>query len=370
MPTSNSGTRHVSLFVPELLSGLRFLKDIPKQDVPELPATQLLLSRATQKHGGFEDFHDGVCFLTGITSTKHQDLPIAAITVATENKLTSDSNLDYFIFAEPVVMKADRDSVVLLESLKPDLSLCGSSSDLSNKLTRTESETLVTEINQHFCDEPWKLHLTKNAAWYFILDSETSISTTNIAKVLLQNTKTFIPKGESARYWRKIINEIEMLLFASTVNAKRLEQNKTTVTSLWLWGGGKIPDKSNAENSDMIWGENDFLQSVALFVDIPFKFITQQSVTELIKVEDFKHVVIVNTILKKHWQQQDLYSWLKALKELELNLLEPLLNSLRKKRIDTLILYQDKKEYFRITRKNIKSWWKPVKSLKTLSELL
>lgn len=367
-PVRNSGARHVTLFVPELLSGLCFVKDMPQQDVPKLPAIQLLLSRATQQQDDYDDFYQGVCVLSGIAEKTNQDIPAAAITVASEKQLTAQNNSEFYIFAEPVVMKPDRDSVVLLKSLKPNSFISGSDPDC---LTFDESEQLISDINKHFVDEPWVLYQTQKSAWYFSLESRTSIRTSNITKVLLKHTQTYLPKGDDAGYWRKIVNEIEMLLFSSKVNAKRVEQNKITVTSLWLWGGGRIPDLNNSnKKNDIILGADDFLKSISHFVNIPFKSLAQQSITELISMYNFKYFVIVNTILKSHWQQRDLYSWFDALEKINAGLFEPLLKSLGKGDIDSLCLHLDEKNKLKITRRNAKRWWRPVKSLEKLSNLL
>ncbi|MFV2061509.1 MAG: hypothetical protein ACC653_12560, partial [Gammaproteobacteria bacterium] len=263
MSTSHSGTHHISLFVPELLSGIQLLKDLPKSDVPKLPALQLLLTRASKSKQGFSDFYQGVTNLTGIHSQQHE-LPLAAITVAVDKKLNRETNSDYFIFAEPVVMKADRDTVVLLESLKPTLS--------ENSLTLDDSKKLISEINQHFNDEPWQLNITNQGDWYLILNSNTAIQTTNIAAVLYNNAQAHLPKGDDARYWRKIINEIEMLLFSSSVNETRVKENKPAVISLWLWGGGVIPETENLNSSFELWSgdDNSFLKSLALFLSYQY----------------------------------------------------------------------------------------------------
>jgi len=373
MPNSsvnNSETRHVSLFVPELLSGTQFLTDIPKAEIPKLPATQLLLSRASQKPDQqwdcFDDLYQGVCVLSGVTISKlnsgQQDLPIAAITVAVDKEITCESSTDYFMFAEPVVMQADRDTVVLLESLRP--------TESENSLSFDECKELIAEINHHFADEPWQLDMTEKGDWYLILNSRTAITTTTLSTVLLKNAQEFMPKGTDAQYWRKIINEIEMLLFASKVNEKRIENNKPSVVSLWLWGGGQIPAVINSDTSScVLCGDIDFLKSLSQFITAPFISIKTQSINDLL-LTDFNHLILVNTALKVCWQRRDLYAWIDTIKEIETNLMKPLLTSLHHGDIDSLSIYQEDNISFTITRRLAKSWWKRVKSFDSFSSLL
>ncbi len=351
---SNSGTRQVSLFVPELFAGLRFFNDIPKQEVPKLPALQLLLTRSTATNEGFNDYSFGVCTLAGIDISTQCDVPLAAISVAadTEIKINKNSNTDYFIFAEPVVLKADRDSVVLIDSML-------------HELTRDESERLITEINHHFVDEPWELQMTSNGEWYMTLHSNFDITTNNVSSVILKNTQEYLPIGSDARYWRKIINEIEMLLFASHVNVEREQQNKATVTSLWLWAGGTVPKiVDTSVHCDLILADDNSFAALTEYLAIPFKTFNE---TVTLNVQ---HEIIVITGLQALWQQRDLFSWIEALKKLEKELFEPIVTNLRKGELDVLSLYEDKKNKLSCTRRNVKSWWKPVKSLTSLSSLL
>ncbi len=366
---SSSGTRHLALFVPELLSGLRFLNNIPTQDVPNLPALQLLLSRVTTQQDGFDNYYLATCEFAGISVSKKYDVPLAGIAIASEKKLTSDINSDFYMFAEPVVMQADRDSVVLVASLQSDISL--TPSQVTTNLSNDESIQLITEINQHFADEPWTLHLSEAGAWYLNSKVNYSLLTTTISNVLFKNTQDFLPQGDDVRYWRKIINEIEMLLFASEVNAKRIANNKATVSSLWLWGGGKIPEVTPKNtNLDLILGDNHFLQSISQLLSIPYKPLSKTSLNNSSIFESYKNIIVVNTQLSLCWQQRDIYSWITVLKQLESELFVPIVSRLRKGFIDSLSLYQNKNETFVINRRHSNRWWKPVKPLTTLSSKL
>jgi len=373
MSTMSSGTRQVSIFVPALVSGLAFLNELPNQELPTLPATQLFFTRTKKIQDGFENYFQGVCSLLGITSTDSNDLPLAAMTLAAENNLNSNNNSDYFIFAEPVVMRADRDSVVLVSSLIPvgQVGMIPENSNTAenNALSLEESVELIEEINLHFSDEPWKLKINTNGAWYLILSSKFDIQTINISSVLLKNTQEFSASGNDARYWRKIINEIEMLLFSSKVNESRMGKNKLTVTSLWLWGGGKIPEIHQDKNI-LVYAEDNFMKSVSKFTNSEFKLMSQSSTALLKFSETVDHVIMLDTELQMYWQQRDIYSWLEALKKIEINLIQPLLDILRKGEIDSISLYQDNNTRYYITRSAIRRWWLPVKSLDKISSRL
>ena len=50
-----------------------------------------------------------------------------------------------------------------------------------------------------------------------------------------------MPTGERHPYWRKIINEIQMLMYNSPVNQGRRARAVLMANSLWLWGEGRMP---------------------------------------------------------------------------------------------------------------------------------
>ncbi len=52
----------------------------------------------------------------------------------------------------------------------------------------------------------------------------------------------FLPVGDKAGAYRKLIGEIEMLLHESPANARRGSAGLVPINSLWLWGGGFAPE--------------------------------------------------------------------------------------------------------------------------------
>ncbi|MEM8816279.1 MAG: hypothetical protein AAGE85_10645 [Pseudomonadota bacterium] len=52
----------------------------------------------------------------------------------------------------------------------------------------------------------------------------------------------WMPRGESAAAYRRQLSEIEMALHEHPVNAERMQSGRFPVNSLWLWGGGTLPE--------------------------------------------------------------------------------------------------------------------------------
>lgn len=53
----------------------------------------------------------------------------------------------------------------------------------------------------------------------------------------------YLPTGDYTTLHRNILSEIEMALHEHEVNVRRVNEGLQPVNSLWLWGGGKAPEK-------------------------------------------------------------------------------------------------------------------------------
>jgi len=77
------------------------------------------------------------------------------------------------------------------------------------------------------------------------LRADVPISTSGVPAYVVDghNPADFLPSGEHTRTHRNILSEIEMALHEHEVNLRREDSGQPPVNSLWLWGGGRAPDK-------------------------------------------------------------------------------------------------------------------------------
>jgi len=54
----------------------------------------------------------------------------------------------------------------------------------------------------------------------------------------------YLPKGEGADEYRKLISEVEMAIHEHEVNRSRAGRDLPPINSLWIWGGGKAPERT------------------------------------------------------------------------------------------------------------------------------
>lgn len=78
------------------------------------------------------------------------------------------------------------------------------------------------------------------------LRAERPISTAAVPSYVVDQREPgeFLPSGEHTAMHRNILSEIEMAMHEHEVNLQRMEAGKQPVNSLWLWGGGKAPEKT------------------------------------------------------------------------------------------------------------------------------
>jgi hypothetical protein len=51
----------------------------------------------------------------------------------------------------------------------------------------------------------------------------------------------YLPQGPAGRRWRRLLNDIQVVLHQHPLNVSRRQRGLPPVNSLWLWGGGRLP---------------------------------------------------------------------------------------------------------------------------------
>lgn len=79
---------------------------------------------------------------------------------------------------------------------------------------------------------------------YGYLRCEHPISTSSVPAYVVdqRDPGEFLPSGEHTVSHRNILSEIEMSLHEHEVNERRVSEGMQPVNSLWLWGGGMVPE--------------------------------------------------------------------------------------------------------------------------------
>lgn len=341
------GESTLTLYIPDLFGFQSTLSKLSKDELSQLPAVKFpvlekWLSRGSVEKSAHQD--DVVFSEFGLSVDKNIDKPFAALSLLAETTVDVEINTDsYWLRADPVNMQADGDTALLVAH-----------DELA--LSQEEANKLVEHINTHFTDEPWTLYTFAPHRWYLHLEKSIDLITTPIAKVLGGDVNRFLAIGDDANYWWKIINELQMLLHGTNVNFERESRNIVTANSVWLWGGGCLPENNLNSHYDNILTNNIFFSGLGYhcgFDVLPLN-------DDFLKNIEVGNNFVVLDMLSEHVQRRDLYSFMKTLSEIEINFLTSCNDLLLKGKVNKIKLITDT-GIIVVTKKSLRRWWKRAK---------
>lgn len=96
-------------------------------------------------------------------------------------------------------------------------------------------QTLIDAFNALFADEGLRLQMSAQRRWYLCLDSAHDIHFSDLTDVLHNNIDGHMPTGTQAAYWRKLLNETQMLFHQ--INQQHAIPAASVINSIWPWEG-------------------------------------------------------------------------------------------------------------------------------------
>ncbi|MDT3736039.1 MAG: hypothetical protein ROZ00_07430 [Denitratisoma sp.] len=194
----------------------------------ELPALHALLGRGRRMRRPAVPAERWLCEAFGIAGEELRELPIGALRLLGEGR---DPGKDAWLCADPVHLRFSRNTLVV-DAAGPDLGM-------------DEAAQLATALNDHLADfgEFLAPHPRR---WYLRPRKPPRIATHPPAAVAGRTLEPFLPQGEEARDWRRLINEAQVLLHNHPLNTAREAAGRATANSLWPWGAGILPDTAKA----------------------------------------------------------------------------------------------------------------------------
>jgi hypothetical protein len=179
------------------------------------------------------------------------DYPLAAITAHADGL---DAHEGYWLRADPVHLVLQRDSFSLSEPV-PML------------MTTEHAQLLMATLNSHFLSEGLEF-IQGNSSWYLRLADDAQVQTNLPSVAIGKNIHGYMPQGAYAAKWRSMLNEVQMLLFEHPVNQLRESQGNLAVNSIWLSGGGYLPNQFNVQDVELILTDSPLSQGLAKLAGI------------------------------------------------------------------------------------------------------
>lgn len=275
-----------------------------------LPALGMLLGRGRRTRRPAVPAERWLCEIFGVQGG---ELPCGALRLLGEGIAPG---ADAWLCADPVHLAFSRDTLVI-DAAAPDLG-------------REEAAQLVAALNAHLC-EFGEFVAPHPRRWYLRARRRPRIVTHPPAAVAGRTLSPFLPQGEDAREWRRLINEAQVLLHNHPVNAAREAAGRPTANSLWPWGAGVLPDAAGTP-APRLHSDQPLALGLAKLAGVPAAALPQGCGAAVPPGLTFLDT------LAEAAQRLDAAAWRAGLLELEARWFAPLLAALKARRVRGLRL--------------------------------
>ena len=141
---------------------------------------------------------------------------------------TGHRDEDFWLRADPVGLLAGAADAGLVEDVS---------------LTRDEAGRLTETITEHLAGSDYRLETPDVRRWYLGCPAALEAQTTSPRQVAPAGVAASLPKGQDGAALCSLMTEFQMLLHDHAVNREREARGEAPVNALWLWGGGRFPER-------------------------------------------------------------------------------------------------------------------------------
>lgn len=278
----------------------------------------------------------------GYKTPDANSLPAGKIRWAADFKQTAP---EFCLCADPVHMLADIDHARLMDAS-------------SLKLSQAESEHYIHNLNKVFATDGLEFVASSPDRWYLTGQDASMLKTLPVKSLVGRNVASFLPEGKASAHWRTLTTEIQMLLFADSMNQTRGDQGQLPLNALWLWGGGEyeLPVSAGLETC---YSNDTFCQGLARLNRVPTHdlstFNTQSLDAELLMDSRGLDAVMYGNFAQ--WQ-----AWVVGL---ETQLFDPLWRALKSGQVDKITLSVGTGREYTITKPGFSAFWRRRKTLQS-----
>lgn len=135
--------------------------------------------------------------------------------------------------------------------------------------TREETDVMLSSLRPLFGDRGFALDAPTPARWYLRLPPGGVWPDLSEPEAALgEDMFEHLPHGDAARVWRALLNEAQIVLHQHPANERRRVRGLTPINALWVWGGGRMPDRVRIAAA-RVRSDDDTLRDCAYFADVP-----------------------------------------------------------------------------------------------------
>jgi hypothetical protein len=165
-----------------------------------------------------------------------------------------------------------------------------------------------------------------------------------------------LPQGADRKAWHTRLNEIQILLHTSPVNAAREARGVLPANSVWFWGGGRLP-QAGAVRWTQLWSNEPLAQGLARLAGVPSGPLPANG-AELLAQSGGGEQLLVLGLPVPILSQADAEVWQAALERLAHDWLTPLMDGVHAGTLTELTLLSDTGASFRYRRLHRWRFWR------------
>lgn len=226
----------------------------------------------------------------------------------------------HWLCADPVHLRFHHERIVLADAG-------------AFELDDDETAALIASLNAEFADVG-RFHAATARRWYLRLNLAVNQKFPPISTIAGRRLDGEITdKNGPLTRW---LNEVQMFLHGHPVNERRQAAGKPAVNSLWLWGGGSLPELPRPGYSTVCC-DNPLASGLAAACGLPTRPCTGGLADLLAAADAAAHPLVVLDSLLPPVLYEDSEGWRKACAALEQAWFTPLRNALGR-HLDALTL--------------------------------
>ncbi len=357
MPLPSVPIQSVQLAVQLVLPGLLW----PRQILPEatakldLPALSWLLGRARRQWLPAQSLEACLCECFGVDGQpveKFTEYPLGALRRYGESAALPEEN-DFWLCADPVHLSVEKRRITLPAQTHP-------ASD-------EEMQAIATAFRQYFSDigsdspDFHEFHPAPLGRGYLRLKHFPAMTTTPPSAAA--SVDAMLPRGPDAPRWRRLANEMQMVLHTLPFNEERERQGRPPLNALWLWGAGPLPPKPEKSPFTAVHGNHALLTGLARRAGESAS--CPGNAQTLLAQTGGSHLLLIDT-LQQAARQYDLLQWREMLIKTEREWLQPLRHALitgRLKRLKISAPGDETRLDLDLTQISARAFWRRPRSL-------
>jgi hypothetical protein len=305
---------HVTLLAADLVPPPQF---IAPPDLPRLASLEALLARGKTTKSAGMFLEEAVL---GEFNVSPANAPIAALTRIADGGTADDAT---WLRADPVHLHVSRDNVQLMDShvIEPTLA---------------EAHAIAATLNQHLAQDKLTIDVLDDARWYMKIQASEAPRAPPLWQVAGGSVYDQLPQGEGRINWRRLQNELQMLLFDHPVNGAREAKGILPINGIWLWGAGSLAKLVSATGHRHVIGKLALARGLAMHKSTKLTSALPSSFNDLTS-DAPSQLVILHTVTRALRANQR-YDYVESINQLERNWFMPAIAALDAGKIEKLTL--------------------------------